>query len=167
MKPDKMSSIGGRRKYGFTRNSSSRRRYRNHWLRRWRHARSSHGVSNVRPGRYCRLLLLQPPLRESARLETEGCERESVIRIYDPVIRAFKWALIASVKAYRLGISPMLAPSCRHLPTCSEYFIEAVEQHGPFKGGYYGLKRVVRCNPWGTSGFDPVPPNVRVPATRR
>lgn len=69
------------------------------------------------------------------------------------------WVMLGAVKAYRLGISPLLAPSCRHLPTCSEYFIEAVERHGPLSGGYYGLKRILRCHPWGTSGFDPVPPS--------
>ena len=167
MKPDKMAPNCRRRKYGFTRNSSSRRRYRNHWLRRWRHARASNGVSNIRRRRYRRLLLLLSPLREGPRLETEGRKRKFVIRILDPLTRAVKWTLLAAVRAYRLGISPILAPSCRHLPTCSEYFIEAVEQHGPFKGGYYGLKRILRCNPWGTSGFDPVPPSSRAPRTPR
>ena len=167
MKPDKMAPTDRSIKHGFTRNSSSRRRCRNGWLRRWRQARASNGISNIRPRRYCRLLLLQPSLRESTRLAPQGCKREFVTRIFDASTRVLKWTLLAAVKAYRLGISPMLTPSCRHLPTCSEYFIEAVEQHGPCKGGYYGLKRILRCNPWGTSGYDPVPPNSRVPTAGR
>lgn len=74
--------------------------------------------------------------------------------------------MIALVKAYRLGVAPLLAPRCRHLPTCSEYFIEAVEQHGPLYGGYYGLKRILRCHPWGTSGLDPVPPRAETPKAK-
>ncbi|TDJ68010.1 MAG: membrane protein insertion efficiency factor YidD [Proteobacteria bacterium] len=70
--------------------------------------------------------------------------------------------MIYLVKAYRLGVSPLLSPCCRHLPTCSEYFVEALERHGPIVGSYYGIRRIVRCHPWGTSGFDPVPPT-RIP----
>jgi len=66
-------------------------------------------------------------------------------------------ALIALVKTYRLVISPLLPPRCRHLPTCSEYCIEALEKHGPVRGGILALKRIARCHPWGTSGLDPVP----------
>jgi len=83
-----------------------------------------------------------------------------------PLTNATEWVVLGMVKTYRLIISPMLAPRCRHLPTCSEYFLEAVEQHGPFKGGYYGLKRILRCNPWGTSGIDPVPQNTRQPKSQ-
>ncbi len=66
-------------------------------------------------------------------------------------------ALIGLVKTYRLVISPLLPPRCRHLPTCSEYCIEALEKHGPLRGGILAVKRVARCHPWGTSGLDPVP----------
>ena len=66
-------------------------------------------------------------------------------------------ALIGFVKTYRLVISPLLPPRCRHLPTCSEYCIEALEKHGPLRGGILAVKRVARCHPWGTSGLDPVP----------
>ncbi len=66
-------------------------------------------------------------------------------------------ALIALVKTYRLVISPLLPPRCRHLPTCSEYCIEAIEKHGPVRGGILTVKRIARCHPWGTSGLDPVP----------
>lgn len=66
-------------------------------------------------------------------------------------------ALIALVKIYRLVISPLLPPRCRHLPTCSQYCIEALEKHGAIRGGILAVKRIARCHPWGTSGLDPVP----------
>lgn len=61
------------------------------------------------------------------------------------------------IRAYQLLISPVLGPRCRHLPSCSEYTSEAIALHGPVRGGWMGLCRIVRCNPWGTSGYDPVP----------
>ena len=79
-------------------------------------------------------------------------------RLRRAVSTATSRAMILLAKTYRVVLSPMLPPRCRHLPTCSEYFIEAVERHGALAGGYYGLKRVLRCHPWGTSGIDPVPP---------
>lgn len=65
---------------------------------------------------------------------------------------------IVPVRIYRIFISPWLPDSCRHTPTCSQYAIEAVMLHGIFKGGFLAIKRILRCNPWGTSGYDPVPP---------
>ncbi len=62
------------------------------------------------------------------------------------------------VYVYRAMISPMLPPSCRYTPTCSLYAVEAVLTHGLFKGGWLAFKRILRCNPWGGSGYDPVPP---------
>ena len=65
--------------------------------------------------------------------------------------------LKAPIRAYQYVISPLLPPSCRHLPTCSDYTAEAITIHGPLKGLWLGLKRISRCHPWGTSGYDPVP----------
>jgi len=62
------------------------------------------------------------------------------------------------VRFYRLAISPMMAPRCRFLPTCSEYAIEAIERHGALRGGWLALRRILRCHPWGGSGIDNVPP---------
>ncbi|MCK9325989.1 MAG: membrane protein insertion efficiency factor YidD [Bacteroidales bacterium] len=67
------------------------------------------------------------------------------------------WFLIMLVRFYQRAISPHLRSSCRYVPTCSNYFIEAVKKYGPFKGGYLGIKRILRCNPWGGHGYDPVP----------
>ena len=61
------------------------------------------------------------------------------------------------VRIYQLVLSPLLPPSCRHTPTCSSYMIQAINQWGAMKGGWLGLKRIGRCHPWGTSGYDPVP----------
>ena len=58
---------------------------------------------------------------------------------------------------YRNCISPFTPPSCRFVPTCSEYAIEAIKKHGPFKGLYLAVRRILRCHPWGGSGYDPVP----------
>ncbi len=70
----------------------------------------------------------------------------------------FQWILIGIVKIYQVTLSPFLGSNCRHSPTCSYYTIEAIQVHGPLKGSWLGAKRIARCHPWGTSGFDPVPP---------
>lgn len=64
---------------------------------------------------------------------------------------------ILLIRFYQGAISPYLAPSCRYNPSCSEYGIQALKKHGPFKGGWLTLKRFLSCNPWGGSGHDPVP----------
>jgi len=66
--------------------------------------------------------------------------------------------LILPVRFYQYFISPLLTRSCRHYPTCSEYAIEALKIHGVIKGSLLAIWRILRCNPWGTSGYDPVPP---------
>ena len=70
--------------------------------------------------------------------------------------KPWKSLFILPIKFYQLAISPMLSNTCRHLPTCSEYTIEAINTHGVFKGILKGAYRVLRCNPLGTSGYDPI-----------
>ena len=65
--------------------------------------------------------------------------------------------LRSGVRTYQLLISPLLPPSCRYLPTCSDYAIEAIERHGASQGAVLALRRLARCHPWGGSGYDPVP----------
>lgn len=65
--------------------------------------------------------------------------------------------LILPIRFYQLVISPYLPPSCRYTPTCSAYSIEALRKHGPIKGLWLSLKRIISCNPWGGHGYDPVP----------
>jgi hypothetical protein len=61
------------------------------------------------------------------------------------------------VRVYQWVISPLFPATCRHTPTCSAYTVEAVKEWGPFKGIWLGTKRLAKCHPWGTSGYDPVP----------
>ncbi|MBO4367195.1 MAG: membrane protein insertion efficiency factor YidD [Clostridia bacterium] len=68
-----------------------------------------------------------------------------------------KYVLIGMIKGYRRFISPYTAPSCRFIPTCSEYALEAVEKYGAVKGGYLAARRILRCNPFHPGGYDPVP----------
>jgi hypothetical protein len=65
--------------------------------------------------------------------------------------------LIVPVKMYQYTISPVIGPSCRYTPTCSQYTIEALRKHGPVKGLWLSIKRILSCNPWGGHGYDPVP----------
>ncbi len=68
-----------------------------------------------------------------------------------------RFLFLIPVYFYRLFISPLLPPSCRYTPTCSAYTVEAVKKHGVFRGGWLSTKRILSCNPWGGSGYDPVP----------
>ena len=65
--------------------------------------------------------------------------------------------LRAAVRFYQLTLSWMATGACRHTPSCSAYAIEALERHGAVRGGWLAARRLARCHPWGTSGYDPVP----------
>lgn len=65
--------------------------------------------------------------------------------------------LIAPIVFYRRFITPFTPPSCRFTPTCSQYALEAIRKHGPVRGLWLAIKRILRCHPWGGSGYDPVP----------
>lgn len=68
-----------------------------------------------------------------------------------------KAILLFIVRGYKLLISPILPPSCRFSPTCSEYSLEAIQKYGALKGFWLTIKRLIRCNPWNPGGYDPVP----------
>lgn len=68
-----------------------------------------------------------------------------------------KKILIGLVKGYQTLISPLLGPSCRYTPTCSNYMIDAIKRHGALKGLLMGIARILRCHPFARGGFDPVP----------
>ncbi|MFA5824428.1 MAG: membrane protein insertion efficiency factor YidD [Gallionellaceae bacterium] len=61
------------------------------------------------------------------------------------------------IKSYQYLISPLFPPSCRFTPTCSHYFSEALVKHGLIRGMWLGIRRLLRCNPWNSGGYDPVP----------
>jgi putative membrane protein insertion efficiency factor len=66
-------------------------------------------------------------------------------------------AMIAAIRFYRKGISPLKPPVCRFTPTCSAYGLEAVERYGAARGGWLLVKRLARCQPFSKGGYDPVP----------
>ena len=65
--------------------------------------------------------------------------------------------LILAVRAYQLAIRPMLSGACKFHPTCSQYAIEGLQRHGPWRGAALALRRLARCRPFAMGGFDPVP----------
>ena len=67
------------------------------------------------------------------------------------------WVLLIPIFFYQRCISPFTPPACRFTPTCSEYAKQALRKHGPIKGMWLAVRRILRCNPWGGSGYDPVP----------
>ena len=73
----------------------------------------------------------------------------------------FTLLLIKFIKIYKYLVSPMIGPSCRYLPTCSDYSIEALKTYGFVKGLLLSFKRIMSCHPWGNSGFDPVKKEIK------
>ena len=86
---------------------------------------------------------------------------EKVLLIMRWVVNAISWlfvaALLVPIWIYQKAISPYTPPSCRFTPTCSEYARQALIKHGPVKGLWLAVRRILRCHPWGGSGYDPVP----------
>ena len=73
------------------------------------------------------------------------------------VKKVLAWVLLLPIRFYQVCITPYTPSSCRFQPTCSEYARQAILKHGPFKGLALAVWRILRCNPWGGSGYDPVP----------
>lgn len=86
---------------------------------------------------------------------------EKVLQIMRWVVNAISWIFVAvllvPIWIYQKAISPYTPPSCRFTPTCSEYARQALIKHGPVKGLWLAVRRILRCHPWGGSGYDPVP----------
>lgn len=77
--------------------------------------------------------------------------------IWSVICKTLSFLLLMPIYFYRKCISPCTPPSCRFTPTCSQYAVEAIKKYGPFYGTYLAIKRILRCHPWGGSGYDPVP----------
>lgn len=75
----------------------------------------------------------------------------------NPISAAIVFLLTLPIIFYKNAISPMLPQSCRFTPSCSTYALEAIRKHGPIRGLWLAVKRILRCHPWGGSGYDPVP----------
>ncbi len=71
--------------------------------------------------------------------------------------KALTYILVIPIYFYQNCISPFTPQACRFTPTCSEYAVQAIKKHGPIKGLYLAVRRILRCHPWGGSGYDPVP----------
>jgi len=67
-----------------------------------------------------------------------------------------RWLALKLIRGYQVAISPMLPPSCRYVPTCSEYGLEAIERYGILRGGWLTVRRIGRCHPFAKGGHDPV-----------
>lgn len=74
-----------------------------------------------------------------------------------PIVRLPRQALALLIRGYQRLLSPLLPPSCRFYPSCSQYALEAVTRHGALKGGWLAARRLARCHPFNPGGFDPVP----------
>jgi putative membrane protein insertion efficiency factor len=73
--------------------------------------------------------------------------------------------IVGLIRAYQVGLSPLLPGTCRFTPTCSQYALEAVNQHGLLRGSWLAARRLLRCHPFGGLGYDPVPPSSKSPGT--
>ena len=78
-------------------------------------------------------------------------------KLFHQLSGALSWLLCLPIVFYQTCISPFTPPACRFTPTCSEYAKQALKKHGPVKGLALAVWRILRCNPWGGSGYDPVP----------
>jgi putative membrane protein insertion efficiency factor len=90
-------------------------------------------------------------------VESAGLTSRSPLA-HDVVARSpLAWLARGFVLAYRFFLSPMLGPSCRYYPTCSQYALDAIDEHGALRGAWLAARRILRCHPWHEGGFDPVP----------
>ena len=81
--------------------------------------------------------------------------------VYSLFMKILNQIFIFPVRAYQYLLSPLLGSNCRYQPTCSQFMIEAINEWGPIKGIWLGLKRIGRCHPWAGHGHDPVPENIK------
>ncbi len=78
-------------------------------------------------------------------------------KLFHILSRTLAFVLILPIRFYQKCISPLTPPTCRFTPSCSQYAVEALRKHGPVKGLWLAVRRILKCHPWGGSGYDPVP----------
>ena len=83
------------------------------------------------------------------------------------ISRVATWPLIALVRIYQGTLSPFIGRQCRYEPTCSNYAIDALREHGPLTGTVMAVRRVLRCHPFARGGYDPVPPRDHAPPVKK
>ena len=81
------------------------------------------------------------------------------------VSTAVRLCLTGLIQLYQICLSPLLGANCRHLPSCSHYAKDALNMHGPLRGSYFALKRILRCHPWADPMVDPVPSQLKKPTS--
>lgn len=86
-----------------------------------------------------------------------SCLVAGIHRLLRLLCRALGWLMIGLVRLYQVTLSPLLGPRCRFWPSCSHYTEEAIRVHGPWRGGWMGARRIIRCHPGSRGGIDPVP----------
>ena len=89
--------------------------------------------------------------------ETPTVSGSPLAPIVTSLNRGLAWVMLALIGFYRRFISPLIGPRCRFTPTCSAYGLEAIQRHGPWKGGWLTVRRLLRCHPFTPCGCDPVP----------
>lgn len=94
---------------------------------------------------------------EGNKTQTPRRANEPMERILKTLSRAVALLMVMPIRFYQMFITPYTPPACRFTPTCSEYARQALMKHGPIKGFILAVWRICRCNPWGGSGYDPVP----------
>jgi putative membrane protein insertion efficiency factor len=97
------------------------------------------------------------PFTASCLLSCNKVNSSYICQMLKAINKILSFLLSLPVLFYRYSISPFLRPSCRHVPTCSQYMLDALKIHGPFTGLVLGTGRILRCRPGGTHGYDPVP----------
>ena len=95
------------------------------------------------------------PLKEEKADEPRPAKKAGGFLSAVKAVLSFPFVIL--IKFYQVCISPLKPATCRFTPTCSQYAIEAFRKHGPIKGFYLAARRILRCHPWGGSGYDPVP----------
>ena len=98
--------------------------------------------------------MIFPPIYFAGR---KSCKCLRMSKLKETAKKVLIFPAVVLIKFYQIRISPFTPPSCRFTPTCSQYALEAFRKHGPFKGLYLTVRRLLRCHPWGGSGYDPVP----------